>query len=289
MDTKSLLKKIRTIELKTKGLSRQAFSGQYHSAFKGRGMAFSEVKDYQYGDDVRAIDWNVTARFNDPYVKVYEEERELSVMLILDVSGSFGFGSVDQTKRELLIEVAAVLAFSATMNNDKVGALFVSDRVEKYIPPKKGRAHVMRLLQDLIEFEPASKGTAINEGLKFFRNVVKKRSIAFTVSDFIDDSNFLEGLTITNKKHDVVAVRLKDAVEQELPNVGLVRMFNAETGEKVWVNTSSKKAREAYAKQFADFEHKLKTDFLKSGVDVVALETGSQYIYALNGFFMKRR
>ena len=289
MDTKSLLKKIRTIELKTKGLSRQAFSGQYHSAFKGRGMAFSEVKDYQYGDDVRAIDWNVTARFNDPYVKVYEEERELSVMLILDVSGSFGFGSVDQTKRELLIEVAAVLAFSATMNNDKVGALFVSDRVEKYIPPKKGRTHVMRLLQDLIEFEPDSKGTAINEGLKFFRNVVKKRSIAFTVSDFIDDSNFLEGLTITNKKHDVVAVRLKDAVEQELPNVGLVRMFNAETGEKVWVNTSSKKAREAYAKQFADFEHKLKTDFLKSGVDVVVLETGSQYIYALNGFFMKRR
>lgn len=289
MDTKELLKKVRRIELKTKGLSRQVFSGDYNSAFKGRGMAFSEVKDYQYGDDVRSIDWNVTARFNEPFVKVYEEERELSVMLIIDVSGSVAVGSTSQTKRELMIEIAAVLAFSASMNNDKVGAVFVSNQVEKYIPPKKGRAHVLMMLKSLIDFQPKHTETGINEGIKFFRNTIKKRSIAFVLSDFMDDSDFLEGLRIANRKHDMVALRVKDNMEAFLPQLGLVALYDAESGEKVWVNTSSNKSRAAYLERFTAFEEALKHDFRTSGVDFAEITTGASYIHALNNFFLRRR
>jgi uncharacterized protein (DUF58 family) len=289
MDTKELLKKIRKIELKTKGVSRQVFSGDYHSAFKGRGMAFSEVKNYQFGDDVRAIDWNVTARFNDTFVKVYEEERELSVMLIIDVSASLGLGSVLQTKSELMIELIAVLAFSAAMNNDKVGAIFVSDSVEKFIPPKKGRSHVLMLLKSLIEFKPKSNGTAINEGVKFFRNRLKKRSICFVISDFIDNSDFIEGLGIANRKHDIVALRVKDEMEKIIPNLGLVELVDVESGGKVWVNTSNKHARANYLNDFSMFENELKTNFRKSGIDFAEFSTGESYIHVINNFFVRRR
>lgn len=288
MDTKELLKRIRKIELKTKGASRQVFSGDYHSAFKGRGMAFSEVKNYHFGDDVRAIDWNVTARFNETFVKVYEEERELSVMLILDVSGSLSIGSVEQTKRELLIEVAAVLAFSAAMNNDKVGAIFVSDNVEKYIPPKKGRSHILMLLKELIDFQPKSTRTAINEGVKYFRNRIKKRSICFVLSDFMDDSDFLEGLRIANHKHDVIALRIKDDFEKSLPSIGIVEMVDIETGKKIWVNTSRKKSKSDYLNSFLTFENQLRTDFKRSGVDYVEFSTGESYMHSLSRFFIQR-
>ena len=241
MDTKDLLKKVQEIEIKTRGLTKQVFSGEYHSAFKGKGMAFSEVKDYQFGDDVRNIDWNVTARFNEPFVKVFEEERELTVMLIIDVSGSGDFGTIERSKRELILEVAAVLGFSATINNDKVGAIFVSDQVEKFIPAKKGRSHVLMILRELIDLQPKSKGTNLNEGLKYFRNVIKKRSIAFVLSDFIDDNDYFEGLKIANRKHDMVALRVFDPAERELPKIGIVQLFDAEKGIKKWVNTNLSK------------------------------------------------
>jgi uncharacterized protein (DUF58 family) len=289
MDTKDLLKKVRAIEIKTRGLSKQVFSGEYHSAFKGRGMAFSEVKNYSFGDDVRNIDWNVTARFNEPFVKVFEEERELTVMLILDVSGSGDFGTIERSKKELMLEIAAVLGFSAANNNDKVGAIFVSDQVEKFIPPKKGRAHVLRILRDFIDIQPSSKGTQLAEGLRYFRNVVKKRSIAFVVSDFIDDHDYFESLRIANRKHDMVALRIFDPAERELPAVGIVQMFDAEKGEKRWVNTSLKSVREKFKKRFVDFEQNLLENFRKSGVDYAALSTQGSYIGILNRLFLSRR
>jgi len=288
METKKLLKKVREIEIKTRGLTKQVFSGEYHSAFKGRGMTFSELKNYQYGDDVRNIDWNVTARFNEPFVKVFEEERELSVFLVLDISGSSNFGTTTKSKRELMLEVAAVLAFSAVANNDKVGAVLVTDEVEKFIPPKKGRSHALMILRELIQFEPKSKGTHLNEGLRYFRNVVNKRAICFLISDFYDENDFFEGLKIANRKHDMVALRLYDPAEKELPNLGLIKMFDAEKNVVKWVNTSAKKVREKYKNQYLELEETLDIQFRKSGVDYANLSTEGKYLAELNKLFLIR-
>jgi uncharacterized protein (DUF58 family) len=288
MDTKELLKKVREIEIKTRSLTKQVFSGEYHSAFKGRGMAFSEVKNYQYGDDVRNIDWNVTARFNEPFIKVFEEERELSVFLLLDISGSSSFGTIQRSKKELMLEVAAVLAFSAVMNNDKVGAILVSDRMEKYIPPKKGRSHALMILRELIDFEPLGQGTDLNEGLKYFRNVVKKRSICFVISDFYDENDYIEGLKIANNKHDMVAIRLFDPSERELPNLGLIKMYDAEKNTVKWVNSSSRMVRNKYLKSYERFEENLNAEFRKAGVDFATLATNGKYFSALNQLFLSR-
>ncbi len=288
MDTKELLKKIQRLEIKTKGLTKQVFSGEYHSAFKGRGMAFSEVRDYQIGDEVRTIDWNVTARFNSPFVKVFEEERELTVMLIIDISGSEEFGTVEKSKKELSLEIASVLAFSAINNNDKVGAIFVSDQVEKYIVPDKGRKHALVILRELIEFKPKSKGTNINEALKFFRNTQKKRSISFVISDFMDDNNFMEGLKVSNKKHDMVAIRLSDIAEYELPKMGLIQLYNAESGNTTWVNTNSEKVRSNYLNGYKDLENKLFSEFKKSGIDYVSISTDDNFIRPLIALFQQR-
>ncbi|MBL4862125.1 MAG: DUF58 domain-containing protein [Crocinitomicaceae bacterium] len=288
MDTKELLKKIRRLEIKTKGLTKHIFSGEYHSAFKGRGMTFSEVRDYHFGDEVRTIDWNVTARFNEPYVKVFDEERELSVMLIIDVSGSEDFGSGEKTKKDLALELAAILSFSAISNNDKVGAIFVSDKIERYISPEKGKKHALIILREFIELRPESKGTNLEEGLKFFRNTQKKRSIAFVISDFIDDNNFIEGLKVSRKKHDMVAIRLVDEAESTLPNVGLVQLFNSETGETTWVNSNSTRAREMHAQNFKNFEENLFTEFKKSGIDYTSVSTSEDFIKPLVKLFQNR-
>lgn len=289
METKELLKKVREIEIRTRGLTKQVFSGEYSSAFKGRGMTFSEVRNYQFQDDVRNIDWNVTARFNEPYVKVYEEERELSVFLILDVSGSNHFGTTDKTKHELMLETAAVLAFSAVANNDKVGVIFVSDKVEKYIPPKKGRTHAMRILRELINIEPESKGTHLNEGIRFFRNIVKKRSICFVISDFYDENDFMFGLKIANSRHDVIAIKISDPAEEKLPNLGLIKMYDAEKEESIWINSSSKKVRENFSQRNQKYEKELKDSFRKAGVDFAVLSTEGKYLEALNTLFLMRR
>ncbi|MDX1651119.1 MAG: DUF58 domain-containing protein [Brumimicrobium sp.] len=288
MDTKELLKRVREIEIKTRGLTRQVFSGEYHSAFKGKGMAFSEVKNYHFGDDVRNIDWNVTARFNEPFVKVFEEERELTVILVLDISASENFGTSEKSKKELMLEVAAVLSFSAVMNNDKVGAIFVSDRMERYIPPKKGRGHAMMILRDLIDYEAKGRGTDLNEGLKYFRNVVKKRSICFVISDFFDSNNFIEGLKIAGNKHDVIALRLFDPGERELPNLGLIQMYDSEKGVSKWVNTGLSWVRKKYRDKFEKFEEKLNEDFRKSGIDYAVLSTEGKYLTELNNLFLSR-
>lgn len=288
METSELLKKIRRLEIKAKGLSKHIFSGEYHSAFKGRGMTFSEVRDYQFGDEVRTIDWNVTARFNDPYVKVFDEERELTVMLIIDVSGSENFGSGEKTKKELALELAAVLSFSALSNNDKVGAIFISDKVEKYIAADKGKKHALMILRQLIELEPSSQGTNIDEGLKFFRTTQKKRSIAFVISDFIDENNFIEGLKVARKKHDMVAIRLVDEAERELPNIGLVQFFNAETGQTTWVNSKSEEARRLHRETYEKEEAELLDNLLKSGVDFVSISTSEDFIKPLIKLFKNR-
>ncbi len=288
MDTKELLKKIRLLEIKTKGLTKHIFSGEYHSAFKGRGMTFSEVRDYHIGDEVRTIDWNVTARFNSPFVKVFDEERELTVMLIIDVSGSENFGSETKTKKDLALELAAILSFSAISNNDKVGAIFVSDKVEKYIAPGKGKKHSLVILRELIELKPENTGTNLNEGLKFFRNTQKKRSIAFVISDFMDDNDFMEGLKVSRKKHDMVALRLLDNAEKELPKLGIVQLFNAETGETSWVNTNSKKAQEIHRKNFIKHEEKLAKEFQKSGIDYTTIATEDDFIKPLVKLFQNR-
>jgi len=288
MNTKELLKKIRLLDIKTKGLTKHIFSGEYHSAFKGRGMTFSEVRDYHFGDEVRTIDWNVTARFNKPHVKVFDEERELTVMLIIDVSGSENFGWNSKTKKDLALELAAVLSFSAISNNDKVGAIFVSDIVEKYIAPGKGKKHSLIILRELIEIVPENKGTNLNEGLKFFRNTQKKRSIAFVISDFIDDNDFMEGLKVSRKKHDMVALRLVDEAEISLPNMGVVQLFNAETGATTWVNTNSQKAKDIHAKNFENFEKNLAKEFEKSGIDYTSIATDKDFIKPLVKLFQNR-
>lgn len=288
METKELLKKIRHLEIRTKGLTKHIFSGEYHSAFKGRGMAFSEVRDYHFGDEVRTIDWNVTARFNEPFVKVFDEERELNVMLIVDVSGSEYVGTGKRIKKDLALEIAAILSFSALSNNDKVGAIFVSDRVEKYIAPEKGRKHALVILRELIEMKPKSKGTNLNEGLKFFRNTQKKRSIAFVISDFVDQNNFMDGLRLSRKKHDMVALQLVDDVERELPDLGIIQVENAETGEKTWVNSNSKEAKQIHRENFIRTDELLNKEMKRSGIDFCSIETDEDIIKPLVKLFKNR-
>lgn len=287
METAELLKKVRKIEIKTRGLSNQIFSGEYHSAFKGRGMTFSEVREYQAGDDIRAIDWNVTARFNHPYIKVFEEEREMTVMLLVDVSGSGEFGTQKQMKQDIITELCAVLAFSSIQNNDKIGVIFFSDKIEKFIPPKKGKSHVLRIIRDLIEFKPEHKKTNIETALKYLTNVIKKRSIAFIISDFIDDG-FADALKIANKKHDLVALRIYDKREKEIPNVGLVKMMDAETGAYKWVNTSDKNVRTHFLATSKKHDAHLKELFNKSGVDTANIGTSESYIIPLTNLFKRR-
>ena len=286
--TSELLKKVRKIEIKTRGLSNQIFSGEYHSAFKGRGMAFSEVREYQHGDEIRTIDWNVTARFNHPYVKVFEEEREMTVMLLVDVSGSKEFGTQQKSKQELATEICAVLAFSAITNNDKVGVIFFSDKIEKFIPPKKGRSHILMIIRDLIDFEPESKGTDIAQALKYFNNVIKKRCTAFLLSDFITPNNFENALKIANRKHDLITLRLYDKAEEELPNIGLVPVLDAESGEVKWVNTSSKETQKEYKIEALKRNDILKNTFKKSGVDTANIGTHEDYVKPLMALFKRR-
>ncbi|MFV0591534.1 MAG: DUF58 domain-containing protein, partial [Draconibacterium sp.] len=247
METTDLLKKVRKIEIKTRGLSRNIFAGEYHSAFKGRGMAFSEVREYQFGDDIRNIDWNVTARYNHPYIKVFEEERELTVMLLIDVSGSRDFGTFEKLKKNVITELSAVLSFSAIQNNDKIGVIFFSDKIEKFIPPKKGKSHILRIIRELIDFEPESKGTNLTEALRYTTNAIKKRCTCFLISDFMqNEADFEKALTIANNKHDVVALRIYDEREATLPPIGMIKLKDAETGGYVWVDSSSRQVREQY-------------------------------------------
>jgi len=287
METSDLLKKVRKIELKTRGLSNHIFAGEYHTAFKGKGMAFSEVREYQPGDDIRTIDWNVTARFNTPFIKVFEEERELTVMLIIDVSGSKNFGTQKQMKQELVTELSAVLAFSAIQNNDKIGVIFFSDKVEKFIPPKKGKSHILRIIRELIAFEPENKGTDIGEALRYFNNVIKKRAVCFVISDFMND-NFEAPLKIANKKHDVITIRINDKREEELPDIGLVQMKDAETGEVKWIDTANKLIRENYQKNYLRNMEEVNQLFKNSGVDTIQLRTDMDYIKPLIQFFKRR-
>ena len=287
METKELLKKVRKIEIKTRGLSRQIFAGEYHSAYKGRGMTFSEVREYQYGDDIRNIDWNVTARFNHPYVKVFEEERELTVMLLIDVSGSGSFGTEYQMKRDLITEISAVLSFSAIENNDKIGVIMFSDRIEKFIPPQKGRKHILRIIRELIDFKPVSKGTDISESLRFLTNAIKKRCTAFVISDF-RDKGYSRALQVANNKHDVAALHVYDRRESSLPPVGLIRVLDSETGRERWVDTSSRRVRESYAMKWESHEEMMKEIFTRAGVDHASLRTGTDYIKPLLRLFKKR-
>jgi len=287
MDAQEIFKKVRKIEIKTRGLSNQIFSGEYHSSFKGRGMAFSEVREYQYGDDIRNIDWNVTARFNHPYVKIFEEERELTVILLIDVSGSNDFGTQKQLKSNLITEISAVLSFSAIQNNDKVGVIFFSDKVEQFIPPKKGSSHILRIIRELIDFEAESTGTDIAEALRFFTNAIKKKSTAFLISDFMDDG-FEKALQIAKYKHDLIAVRVTDKREMDLPNVGLLRALDPETGKMKWVDTSNKKTRLGYNKWSLQKTKQLDTIFSRYGVDVARVNTGQDYVKPLMNLFKKR-
>ena len=287
METNELLKKVRKIEIKTRGLSKQVFSGEYHSAFKGRGMAFSEVRNYIPGDEIRTIDWNVTARFNEPYVKVFEEERELTVMLLIDISGSESFGSDELLKREFIAEIGAVLAFSATQNNDKIGAILFSDQIELYIPPKKGRKHILRIIRELIEFKPKSNKTDIGKVVQHFNNLIKKRAIAFLISDFIG-KDFENALKITSKKHDLIALRVFDQREKELTDLGLSLFTDSETGKQKWVNTSSKRVREIYRNNALSMEHKTIEIFKKSKVDHANISVQTGYIKPLMNLFKKR-
>ena len=287
METSELLKKVRKIEIKTRGLSKQVFSGEYHSAFKGRGMAFSEVRNYIPGDEIRTIDWNVTARFNEPFVKVFEEERELTVMLLIDISGSKSFGTDHVSKREFIAEIGAVLAFSATQNNDKIGAILFSDKIELYIPPKKGRKHILRIIRELIEFKPSSTKTNISEVLQNFNNLIKKRSIAFLISDFIN-KDYEDALKITSKKHDLIALRVVDRRERNLTDVGLSLFKDSESGKEIWINTSNKRVREQYYQNALAIEHNTSQIFKRAKVDNANLNIQTGYIKPLMNLFKKR-
>jgi uncharacterized protein (DUF58 family) len=287
MSTSALLKKIRKIEIKTKGLSNHIFAGEYHTAFKGKGMAFSEVREYQPGDDVRSIDWNVTARYNAPFVKVFEEEREMTVMLLIDLSASGNFGTQEQFKRELATEISAILAFSAIKNNDKVGVIFFTGKVEQFIPPKKGKSHILRIIREVLAFQPTGKGTDIAVALEYFNSVIKKRSICFILSDFMS-KEFDRPLKIASKKHDLVALRIHDTREETLPNIGLVPMQDAETEEIIFVDTSSKKVRDNFAKNRVQATEKLHKLFPASGVDLIDITTGTDYVKPLINFFKTR-
>ena len=289
MNTAELIKSIRALEIKTKGLTKQAFSGQYKSAFKGRGMAFSEVREYQIGDEIRTIDWNVTARYNTPFIKVFEEERELTVMLILDVSASAAFGSERRSKKQRQIEIAAALAFSALSNNDKVGAILFSDQTELYISPKKGRDHVLLILRQMMEFEPKHSGTDLKEALKFLRNTHKRRAICFLLSDFEDDDTFIDDMKRTLKHHDLVAVKVKDKAEVTLPVGGFIQFFNSETNETTWVNASSERTKRLFEKEFEFREQNLLQKFKSSGVDYVLFNTEENIVPPLVQLFKSRR
>ena len=288
METSELLKKVRQIEIKTRGLSRNIFAGQYHSAFKGRGMAFSEVREYQYGDDIRDIDWNVTARYVRPYVKVFEEERELTVMLLVDVSGSREFGSVSVTKKEVMTEIAATLAFSAIQNNDKIGVVFFSDKIEKFIPPQKGKKHILYIIRELIDFRPEEKRTDISQVLKYLTNAIKKRCTAFLISDFIDKGGFKDALTVANRKHDLVAIQVYDKRETELPSVGLMKIKDAETGTERWIDSGSARVGEAYKTWWENRQAAMSDTFKKCRVDAVSIRTEDDYVKALIALFDKR-
>jgi len=287
VETSELLKKVRKIEIKTRGLTSHIFSGQYHSAFKGRGMAFSEVREYQFGDDIRSIDWNVTARFNHPFVKIFEEERELTVMLLIDVSGSNEFGTQKQLKSQLMTEIAGVLSFSAIYNNDKVGVIFFSNKIEKFIPPQKGTVHILRIIRELINFKPENKETNISEALRYLTNIIKKRCIAFVISDFIDN-NFQESFKIANKKHDVIAIHLFDERETYLPKVGIIKLKDAESGKSILVDTSNILTRNFFAKQWNEKTENFKTQFTKNGIDLVSISTDQDYIKPLISLFKRR-
>ncbi len=287
MDTKELLKKVRKIEIKTRRLSNHLFGGEYHSTFKGRGMTFSEVRNYQFGDDVRNIDWNVTARYNEPFVKVFEEERELTMLLAVDVSGSELFGSKEQFKKEVIVEIAATLAFSATQNNDKIGLLLFSDQIELFIPPKKGRSHVLRIIRELLEYEPKGKNTDLVAALKYISNVMKKKAIVFILSDFFTD-DYQQTLKIVSGKHDVTGIRVYDEREEAIPNLGLVQMLDRETGEMMMVNTSSKSVRNAYAEYYRDRENYFKESFSKSGAGIISTRVDESYVKKLLGYFKTR-
>tara|TARA_B110000003_G_scaffold4467_1_gene4800 strand:+ start:63 stop:938 length:876 start_codon:yes stop_codon:yes gene_type:complete len=287
MSTSALLKKVRKIEIKTKGLSNHIFAGEYQTAFKGKGMAFSEVREYQPGDDVRFIDWNVTARYNAPFVKVFEEEREMTVILLIDVSASGNFGTQEQFKRELATEISAILAFSAIKNNDKVGVIFFTDKVEQFIPAKKGKSHILRIIREVLAFQPTGKGTNIARALEYFNSVIKKRSICFILSDFMS-KEFDRPLKIASKKHDLVALRIHDTREDTLPNVGLVPMQDAETEKMIFVDTSSKKVRDNFAKNRLQATEKLRKLFPASGVDLIDITTGTDYVKPLINFFKTR-
>jgi uncharacterized protein (DUF58 family) len=288
METTELIKKVRRIEIKTRGLSHNIFAGQYHSAFKGRGMSFSEVREYQYGDDVRDIDWNVTARFNKPFVKVFEEERELTVMLLIDVSQSLDFGTIKQTKRDMLTEIAATIAFAAIQNNDKIGVIFFSDRIEKFIPPQKGRKHILYIIRELLNFEPDSNSTDIRLPLEFLTNALKKRCTAFLLSDFIAEHNYKNALTIANRKHDVVAIQVYDRRLVELPKIGLMKMQDAESGQEVYIDTSSPSVQKAQREWWQNNSRMMNETFKKSRVDSVSVRTDGDYVKALMNLFAQR-
>ncbi len=288
METTELLKRVRQIEIKTRGLSSNIFAGQYHSAFKGHGMAFSEVREYQYGDDVRDIDWNVTARFDKPYVKVFEEERELTVMLLIDVSGSLDFGTVHQMKRDMVTEIAATLAFSAIQNNDKIGVIFFSDKIEKFIPPQKGRKHILYIIRELLSFKPESRRTDVKLAVEYLTNIIKKRCTAFLISDFIVQQDFKNPLTIANRKHDLVAIQVYDRRVEELPDVGLMKVADAETGHTQYIDTSSAKLRKMHHDWWVQRQTQLQDTFTKSNVDSISVRTDQDYVKQLMSLFAKR-
>jgi uncharacterized protein (DUF58 family) len=288
METSELLKKVRQIEIKTRGLSRNIFAGQYHSAFRGRGMAFSEVREYEYGDDIRDIDWNVTARYSKPFIKVFEEERELTVMLLIDVSGSRDFGTHEIMKKDMITEIAATLAFSAIQNNDKIGVIFFSDKIEKFIPPQKGKRHILYIIRELIDFQPQDTKTDISKVLKYLTNAIKKRCTAFMISDYIAGDRYEHALTIANNKHDMVAIQVYDSRETRIPDVGLLKIKDAETGKEKWVDTSVAKVRAEYKHWWEKRQTEMSNTFKKSHVDSVSIGTDEDYVKALIGLFNKR-
>lgn len=288
METSEILKRVRQIEIKTRGLSNNIFAGEYHSAFKGRGMAFSEVREYQYGDDIRDIEWNVTARFNKPYIKVFEEERELTVILLVDVSGSLNFGTKGMQKREMQTEIAATLAFSAIQNNDKIGVIFFSDKVEKFIPPKKGRKHILYIIRELLDFQPESQQTNVAVAVEYLRQAIKRRCTAFLLSDFIDERDFKTPLSVASRKHDLMAIQVYDQRVAELPNVGLMRVVDAETGYERYLDTSSRSVRNQHATWWREHQERLSDTFTRSGVDFVNVRTDQDYVAALMSLFAQR-
>lgn len=288
MDTSEILKKVRKIEIKTRGLSQNIFAGQYHSAFKGKGMEFAEVREYQFGDDVRDIDWNVTARFHRPYVKIFEEERELTVMLLIDVSGSLDFGTMSQTKRDMVTEIAATIAFSAIQNNDKIGVIFFSDRIEKYIPPKKGRRHILYIIRELLDFQPESHKTDVGMATAFLTRMMKRRCTSFVISDFYDNKDFLQEMEIANRKHDIVAIQVYDQRAKQLPNIGLMKVRDAESGHEMYIDTADKRLRRAHTQYWLSREQYLKETFAKSKVDWTSVATNEDFAKALMLLFRQR-